>query len=110
MKYFGITIYIIMTEYIKINEKVITWIQRTIQVSNVNSTEEAIKKVIQCYGNNKDPQYYDKDIELFDSEEIYECEESLSPEDNKGEATLEVTFDGKVVWDNINGSYNSLRQ
>lgn len=96
-----------MNECIEINEKVITWVRRTLQVSNVNSAEEAINKVILSY-ESTDPYYNDEDIELLDSEEVRECEEPLFPEDNGGEATLEIAYNGEVYWDN--SGYNSLRQ
>lgn len=91
-----------MSEYIIINEKVTTWIRRTIQVSNVNSTEEAINKVIQFCKENK----YSEDITVFDSEELPECEEAVSLEDNNGDPTIDIVFNGDIVWDN--GNHNCL--
>lgn len=87
-------------EYVSVNEKVSTWIRTTYQVNNVNSYEEALKKVINIYDSGECV-FPSDDIFPFDKEEIYECEEYLEPEDNGGEATIEIlNASGNIVWDN----------
>lgn len=85
-------------EYVETYEKITTWIKTTLGVSNVNSKQEAIKKVIHYYEQKKDP-IYEEDIEVVDSELMYELAEPISVEENGG-ATIEVMDKHTVVWDN----------
>lgn len=85
-------------EYVETYEKVTMWIKTTLGVNNVASKQEAIKKIIHCYEQKKDP-IYEKDIEVVNVEDMYELTEPLSVEENGG-ATIEVMDNHTVVWDN----------
>lgn len=87
-------------EYVSVNEKVTTWIRTTYQVKNVDSQEEALEKIVEIYKSNKDV-LTSKDVEPYGTEELFECEEYMSPEDNSGEATIEIVdASGNIIWDN----------
>lgn len=56
--------------------------------------EEAIDKIKD--GNNDD---------YFYSEEVSDCSEPMSIEENGGEPTCEILHDSKTVWNNKDGLY-----
>ncbi len=88
-------------EYVTVNEKMTTWVRHIFQVDNVTSKQEAIDKVVEVYKKDYDPAYDDKDIEIVDSIEMCDCEESMSVKENGGYATIEVMNENnKVIWDN----------
>lgn len=76
-----------------IDEKVTIW-RRTYY--NVEGTEEEIKnKLVESVEGSSD-------IEIFDSEILYETEESISPEENNGMPTIEIFNDsGDTIWSNV---------
>lgn len=87
-------------EQVIVYEKVTTWLRHTIGIENVNSKQEAIDKVINCYKLNKDP-WNEDDVWILDTEEQYETEEPMTVEENGGYSTIEITDKpGQVVWDN----------
>ena len=55
-----------------------------------NSLEEAISKIID----------HDDNIEYMGCEYLYETEVGLDPEDNNGEATLEIMNGNKTIYSN----------
>lgn len=78
-----------------IDEKVTIW-RRTYY--NVEGTEEEIKNKLIDQFESK----YPTDIEIFDSEILYETEESISPEENNGRPTIEIFNDsGDTIWSNV---------
>jgi hypothetical protein len=40
---------------------------------------------------------------LLNSEILYETEEAITVEENQGYPTIEITRNGSIVWDNVNG-------
>ena len=77
------------------DEKVTIW-RRTYY--NVEGTEEEIKNKLIDQFESK----YPTDIEIFDSEILYETEESISPEENNGRPTIEIFNDsGDTIWSNV---------
>lgn len=86
-------------EQVIVYEKVITWLRHVIGVENVNSRQEAIDKVINCY-KLKDP-WSEDDMIVLDTEELCDAEEPMSVEENKGYSTIEIIDKpGQVVWGN----------
>ena len=87
-------------EQVIVYEKVTTWLRHVIGVEDVNSHQEALNKVIECYKEDIDP--WDEDnICILDSEEQYETEESMTVEENGGCSTIEIiNKNNQVVWDN----------
>lgn len=90
--------------YIKVDQKVTTWIRNTVAVE-ADSKEEAIKQVIK---DLKDKDVYQ--LAVMDSEELCETEEPLTVKDNDGEPTIEIMDHYKdgyglysygVVWNNV---------
>ena len=78
-----------------IDEKVTIW-RRTYY--NVEGTEEEIKNKLIDQFESK----YPTDIEIFDSEILYETEESITPEENNGMPTIEIFNDnGDTIWSNV---------
>lgn len=61
-------------------------------VVEASSLEEAISKIIN----------YDDNIEYMGCEYLYETEVGLSPEDNNGEATLEIMNGNETIYSNEN--------
>lgn len=86
-------------ENVIVYEKVTTWLKHTIQVDNVRSRQEAIDVVIDYYKGENEPPYED-DLYTVTTEELCECEETLTPEENGGHSTIEITDNNKVVWNN----------
>lgn len=86
--------------YITLDEKITTWNRHYFRVDNCESEKEAVKKLVK--GWNDDDLWTD-DISPQGSEQLYECEEQLEPEENGGVATQEITFERNVIWDNVKG-------
>lgn len=75
-----------------IDEKVTIW-RRTYY--NVEGTEEEIKnKLVESVEGSSD-------LEIFDSEILYETEESMTLENNNGNPTIEIFNEtGETIWTN----------
>ena len=75
-----------------IDEKVTIW-RRTYY--NVEGTEEEIKnKLVESVEGSSD-------LEIFDSEILYETEESMTLECNNGNPTIEIFNEtGETIWTN----------
>ena len=87
-------------EQVIVYEKVTTWLRHTIGVENVNSKQEAIDKVINCYKSGRDPWTEDR-MCVLDTEEQYDTEETMTVEENGGCSTIEIVDkSGQVVWGN----------
>lgn len=87
-------------EQVIVYEKVTTWLRHIVGVKNVNSRQEAIDKVINCYKLDGDP-WNEDNMTVLDTEEQYDTEEFMSVEENGGASTIEVEgCDGYVVWNN----------
>lgn len=86
--------------YVRVNEKVTTWLEHTFQVA-ANSEDEAINKIIDCYKRGDDP-FCEKEIYIVDSQEMVECETPISIKENDGFSTIEVLKNKKVIWENGN--------
>lgn len=84
---------------IYINEKVTTWIQTVMSIKAENE-KDALNKVVNSYKDG-DPLLLDDDVVYMDTEEIDGCREYLTPEDNNGYSTIEIS--GRNVntfWEN----------
>lgn len=82
--------------YIQVDQKVTTWTRSTIKVE-ANSYEDAVKEVIEkCKGNQ-----LSNDLEIFDSEVLYELETPLTVKENHGNPTMEIMNGDQVIWNNV---------
>lgn len=87
-------------EQVIVYEKVTTWLKHTINIDNVDSYQEALNNVIECYKNNRDP-WEEDNMYIIDTQEDPDTEEYLSVSDNGGFSTIEVeSKDGQIVWSN----------
>lgn len=87
-------------------EKINTWLKHRVLVS-AKSQEEALDKVTEiCKRDGVDGLFGEiPDMEVLDSIEQCELEESILPSDNNGCATIEVMEgNGGIYWDNAENS------
>ncbi len=89
--------------YITVDQKVITWLRETIYVKNVQNEQEAIQKVINSIELNRDI-ISNEDVHFVETEELYDLDEPLSPDDNGGCSTIEIIDkQHNIIWDNVDG-------
>ena len=87
-------------EQVTIWEKITVWQRHTVGVKNVNSHQEAVNKVIECYKCGKDF-WYDDDIEHLDCVYEPDTEEGITVKENGGTPTIEIEDQhGKIAWNN----------
>lgn len=92
--------------YIKVDQKVTIWMQNTVAVE-ADSKDEAIKQLANDLKSRGVCQ-----LNIMESEVLYETEEPITVKDNDGEPTIEIIDKYKdgygsdgygVVWDNVDG-------
>ena len=83
-----------MTKRFYIDEKVTIW-RRTWYSSELENGEEKLIKTLEEGDEIPD------EIEMEESEVLYETEELMTPQDNDNQSTIEVySEDGKILWTN----------
>ncbi len=86
---------------VKVDEKVTTWLRHSFIVDDCESEEEAIHKIVESINKNG---LWGDDLYPYDVESLSECEEGLEPEQNGGDATIEIfKRNGDLIWDNVKG-------
>lgn len=89
-------------EEVIVYEKITTWLKHKVVV-NVASQEGALDKVVSICEKDGVDGLFDAlpDVDVYDTTEQCECEESMLPKDNGGCSTIEVmTKDRQIYWDN----------
>lgn len=89
-----------MAEYVKIHEKVTTWISHIVRIEGVESYKQAVDKVVNYCKETGEIPYNEGEMYVLDSEEMMECEESMLPSENGGCPTINVMMDDEIYWDN----------
>lgn len=88
------------------DEKVTTWIRNKVQIES-NSKEEAIAKLARAIERYSYPDD-DIDISFICSEELFETQEPMTPEEN-GACTVEIVDpSGKSLWNNVDKFNKSI--
>jgi hypothetical protein len=94
--------------YFNVERKITTWVRELHSIS-AESKEDAIKQMIVDF--KKDEL---EDTETFvEQQHLYDCETTMDIEDNDGNATCELYFDGEngdtyreFIIDNLNNTTN----
>lgn len=89
-------------EEVIVYEKITTWLKHKVVV-NANSSKEALDEVASICEKEGINGLFDAlpDVDVYDTTEQCECEESMFPEENNGCSTIEImTKDGQVYWEN----------
>jgi hypothetical protein len=90
--------------YFNVERKITTWVRELHSIS-AESKEEAIKQMINLFKEGE----LDESDTFCEQEHLYDCDTCMDIEDNDGNATSELYFDGtfgdrdrEFIMDNLN--------